>query len=178
MFGVTKAGCTACFISMFMASPLAFADIPAKNVIQVNVPKPALVKQIDLGDLPGRWTGIGDMAFRDGTKERMKCRIIYRFQAVQNLLQKIWCRNSNIRLEVKAEIVNHKGKLSGNWDDRIYSMSGKLNGRLRGNQIQANLSGVFFTARLNISIVGNRQTIRLIPNNGQLRFMNIRLARG
>ena len=168
-----QAGGAAGFIFLCMAFSVAHANAPEKKA-----PKPVLVKRLKLKDLPGRWAGIGNMSFRDGTKERMKCRIVYRFQSSQDLIQKIWCRNRNIRVEVQARIINRDGKLLGSWDDRIYSMSGKLNGRFQGNQIKAKLQGSFFTAHLNIAVIGGQQTIRLTPNKGQLQSMHIRLARG
>ena len=38
------------------------------------------------------------MAVGDGTTEKMNCRIIYRFSARSKLVQKIWCKNKNMRL--------------------------------------------------------------------------------
>ena len=165
-----------------VAGSLAFTSMisafSSAEIYAQSVPKPVQVSQLKLKDLSGRWTGVGDMSFRDGTKEHIKCRIVYRSRSIRKLIQKIWCKNRNIRLEVQAEIIDKNGRLSGSWDDRVYSMSGQLRGQLKGNQLKASLAGGFFNAKLNISVIGRRQTIQFTPDQGQLRSMQLRLARG
>ncbi len=148
------------------------------GVVAQVIPKPVLVTPLKLKDLPGRWVGIGNMAFRDGTSEKLNCRITYRIRRHKNLVQNIWCKNTSMRLEIKTKIVDRGGKISGFWNDRIYSMSGTLEGRRHGNQIKAALTSTFFNARLNIMIIGTRQTIQVTPHDGRLQSMRISLARG
>ncbi len=167
-----RAGFAICILMCCAAVSLAFGKVLAQGV-----PKPILVTPLKLSDLPGRWVGIGDMRFRDGSRKRMTCRITYRFRAKSRLVQNIWCKNAGMRLEIKTHINDNNGKITGSWDDRIYAMSGDLRGKLHGNQIQAALSSTFFNAKLNVMIIGKTQTIQVTPNDGRLRSMRISLAR-
>jgi hypothetical protein len=167
-----RASLAVCILFACAGVSFAFGKVFAQGV-----PKPILVTPLKLTDLPGRWVGVGNMRFRDGTTEQMECRITYRFHAKGRLIQNIWCKNANMRLEIKTRINDDNGKITGSWNDRVYAMSGDLAGRLHGNQIQAALSSTFFNATLNVMMIGSTQTIQVTPNDGHLRSMRISLAR-
>ena len=162
-----------CLVCICATFSLAYGRVLAQGV-----PKPILVTPLKLSDLPGRWVGIGKLEFRDGEIDHMKCRITYQIREQVRLIQNIRCKSKKRRVEIKTTFVQQDGKITGAWRDRVYEVSGRIQGRLHGNQIQAALSGIFFNAGLNIMIIGREQTIEVTPRDSSFRVMRISLARG
>ena len=162
-----------CLVCMCATFSLAYGRVLAQGV-----PKPILVTPLKLTDLPGRWVGLGKLEFRDGEIDKLKCRITYQFRKQTRLVQNIRCKSSKRRVEIKTTFIHANGKITGAWRDRVYEVSGRIKGRLHGNQIQAALSGIFFNAALNIMIIGREQTIEVTPRDNSFRVMRISLARG
>ena len=134
-------------------------------------------KQITLSDFPGRWVGAGQLLFQDGSSVRLKCRIQYVAQGRNNLAQRMLCDGASMRVDIRTTIVERGGLITGSWNDEVYAASGQIDGRISGRQIRAKLSSAFFSAKMDVRLDGNRQTIRLRPANSTLRMMHIRLAR-
>lgn len=161
-----------------LALVCATVNLAVGSVKAQNVPKPVLVTPLKLADLPGRWVGVGKVEFRDGDTDRMKCRITYRVRDQGKLVQNIRCRSAKRRVEIKTQLIDNDGKITGAWRDRVYEMAGRIKGRRHGNQLKISLSSLFFNAALNIMMIGRQQTIEVTPRGSSMRRMHISLARG
>ena len=78
-------------------------------------------------NFPGRWTGEGRLGFKDGKIETVTCRATYFVGEDQsNLTQNIRCASPSGKIEVKSNVVEKDGQLTGTWNELIYNMTGEL----------------------------------------------------
>ncbi|MGI9423376.1 MAG: hypothetical protein ACR2PA_09290 [Hyphomicrobiaceae bacterium] len=158
---------------------VVFSFVHVSTVATANDSKPAARAdgQIALSDFPGRWIGGGQLLFLDGSSARIRCTIRYVAQDRYNLTQRLSCDGKDMRVDIRTTIAERHGRITGSWNDHVYAASGQIDGHIAGRQIRAQLSSPFFNAAMSVRLDGNRQVIRLRPTSGELRIMQIRLAR-
>ena len=126
----------------------------------------------------GNWTGAGTILVNNGGTERIRCRATYRLgpngTAVSQILT---CASDSYRFDLTANVENSGGQLSGDWGESSRGVSGTLQGRMSGGDVQAVVSTAGFNANLNLSIRGNKQTISIRSDNTDLRGVDISLTK-
>ena len=163
-----------------LLSPTAAQTTRLTALAPIVPPSPVpAVRPLRLSDFPGRWIGTGELQFAGGVRDVLQCRITYFTSNETRLRQSIRCQSSNLRLDIKTQIEDYpRGEITGEWNDRIYDIGGRITGHIKGNAIRASVSGRTMNAALNVIVDGNQQTIELVPQNSVIRSMRITLARG
>lgn len=127
--------------------------------------------------MAGLWSGAGNIAFEDGSKERIRCRATYAVSGDGNgLNQSLLCASDSYKFELKSNVAARNGALSGNWTETTRNVSGTLSGRASNGQFNIVASAPVFTARLTLITNGNKQTVT-IASDGQFKGATISLSR-
>ncbi|MGE0022278.1 MAG: hypothetical protein AB7S70_01450 [Hyphomicrobium sp.] len=115
-------------------------------------------------NLDGWWGGAGRLRFKDGKTEEVKCRATYFVEADGNTLkQTIRCASPGGKIELKSEVRHSDGKLSGDWKEEMYNISGTLDGTVtpRGFRVAVKASETALSANMDIIVKDKRQMVEI-----------------
>ena len=128
--------------------------------------------------LAGSWSGTGTVNTSDGLHERVKCLAKYVSEKAGNSLDlDLRCASDSYKVEFTSKIVQSAGALSGNWFERTRRVGGQISGRASGNQFNVRASGETFTALLNVTTQGTRQTFSMESPGAYVSEFSIALNR-
>jgi len=128
--------------------------------------------------LPGSWTGTGTIAMSSGTKERIRCQASYRLENPTNLRLEMSCTSDSYRFELRSHITYDDQTVSGSWNETTRGVGGQITGRASGARIQARAEGQTFTALLDMTTRGNRQSVSIQSPGSEMSGVTIVLTRG
>jgi hypothetical protein len=130
--------------------------------------------------LSGPWSGGGTITMTNGATERIRCKASYTVNASGKALQQnLRCASDSYRLEIRSDVVSKGGSLSGSWAEATRGMTGNVSGRASGAKILANVAGAGFTARLDVRIQGDKQSVTLKPQGDtDVSAVSISLRKG
>jgi hypothetical protein len=69
-------------------------------------------------------------------------------------------------VEISSNVISDGGSLSGSWAEATRGVSGNISGRASRAEIVANVAGAGFTARLDVRIQGDKQSVTIRPQVG------------
>jgi hypothetical protein len=128
--------------------------------------------------LAGSWSGTGTVNTSDGLHERVKCLAKYAPEKGGNSLQLDFrCASDSYKVEFTSSIAQSGGSLSGNWFERTRRVGGSISGKANGNQFNVRASGETFTALLNVTTQGTRQTFSMDSPGAYVPHFSIALNR-
>jgi hypothetical protein len=129
--------------------------------------------------LAGAWNGSGRIEMQSGTSERIRCRARYSVsQAGDVLVQDLRCASDSYKVDVNSTSQSDRGSLSGKWTELTRNVSGTLSGRASGGSIQAQVTGLGFSAGLTVNTTGNTQRVTIIPEGNEVRSVVVTMKRG
>jgi hypothetical protein len=128
--------------------------------------------------LTGSWSGTGTVNTSDGLHERVKCLAKYVSEKAGNSVQlDLRCASDSYKVEFTSSIVQSGGALSGTWFERTRRVGGGISGKASGNQFNVRASGETFTALLNVTTQGTRQTFSMDSPGAYVPHFSIALNR-
>lgn len=132
-------------------------------------------------NFPGRWTGEGRLGFKDGKIETVTCRATY-FVAEDhaNLTQNIRCASPSGKIEVKSNVIEKDGKLTGSWNELIYNMTGELTGQVTKAGFLVNVKGTGesdLSATMDILVKDTKQIVEIHFNSSTLLGITLLLGK-
>ena len=110
--------------------------------------------------LKGTWRGSGTASPSKGARERISCRVKYDVKAT-TVTQSIRCAGADYRINVKGSFRVQGNSISGSWKETHFNYSGGVSGSVKGNTIFVRILGVNFSGRMNIKVMGRRQTVSI-----------------
>lgn len=128
----------------------------------------------------GDWSGGGDIAMTDGSREKIRCRASYSVPPSGEALHvSINCASDSYKVQVVSNIVvDDEGKLSGSWQEKTRQAEGSVSGRVAGaGQIQASLEGTVYGIQLSVNTKGNQQAVAIRAQGTDIESVNITLRR-
>jgi len=129
--------------------------------------------------LPGRWVGEGRVGFKEGQTETVKCRATYFLtNEGQGLRQTIRCASASGKIEVKSEVANADGKLTGTWNELIYNLGGELAGQVTPRGFRISVKGSDLAANMDVIVMKDRQMVEIQFFNSSLRGLTLLLQKG
>jgi hypothetical protein len=130
--------------------------------------------------LSGHWSGAGTVTLANGATERLRCKAAYAVNATGKALQQtLRCASDSYRLEIRSNVISEGGSLSGSWAEATRGVSGNVSGHASGAKILANVAGAGFTARLDVRIQGDKQSVTLKPQGDtEVSAVSISLRKG
>jgi hypothetical protein len=135
-------------------------------------------EQGPFADLSGSWSGGGNITLSSGSREHIQCRANYAARGGGNDLQlALRCASDTYNFDFRGNAIYSGGTVSGNWSEATQDASGQFNGRVNGNHIGARVEGASFTASLDMTTQGNRQSISLRSPGSEFSDVTIALRR-
>ena len=128
-------------------------------------------------EFEGVWAGSGSIAHSDGRTERLRCSADYAARG-DLLSQRLRCRSDTTGFDLVNSIRNEGGRLSGEWSETSRNVRGALVGRLSPGVMQGSAQGPGFSAGISVAVRGNRQSVAIRAQGGDITAVNIALARG
>jgi hypothetical protein len=128
--------------------------------------------------LQGTWAGTGDVTLNNGEKERIRCRITYAVgRKGMTVRQELRCASDSYKFELVADVETDKEYLAGRWTERSRNVGGTVSGRARPGLIEALTESSGFSAFLNISTRGDRQSVEIKSHGSEVTQVLITLRR-
>ncbi len=128
-------------------------------------------------DFEGAWSGSGSIAHADGRTERLRCAADYAARG-DLLSQRLRCRSDSTGFDLVNTLRNEGGRLSGEWVETSRNVRGAVVGRLGRGLMQGTAQGPGFSAGISVTVRGNRQSVAIRAQGGDIAAVNIALARG
>lgn len=133
-----------------------------------NNPFPSLV---------GTWTGSGTAKFDGGKTESLRCKGYYTSQdSKENLGISIRCANASAKVELRANIVDSNGNVSGHWEERTYNQSGSVSGKASNNRLNLAITGGI-SGSMQVSISGRSHSVTVATSGPSLKGISISMTR-
>jgi hypothetical protein len=129
-------------------------------------------------DLAGSWSGGGTLSRKDGNNERLRCQARYDVGGSGDQVNlSIKCASDSFKFDLSGYIISSGGAISGQWSEPNYNSSGSLNGRVGGGKINAHAVGSTFSALLNVSTRGSRQSVTIQPQETEVTRILLSMQR-
>lgn len=127
--------------------------------------------------LAGTWSGAGTAKLEGGKTESLRCKGYYTNDSGGAALGlSIRCANASAKVELRANLNYSNGIVSGDWEERTYNQSGKVNGKANGDRINLAISGGI-EGSLNVSVGGRRHSVSVRTGGSALQGINISMSR-
>ena len=127
--------------------------------------------------LAGVWSGAGTVTLDDGSSERIRCRATYAVGAGgSGLNQSLTCASDSYKFDLKTNVVAEGGAVTGSWSESSRGVSGSIQGRASGGNIQVEASAPGFNANISLTTRGNKQSV-VIRAESQFKGATISLTR-
>lgn len=130
------------------------------------------------GGLAGSWTGNGVVKLSSGSRERVRCRATYVVESDgHDVRQELRCASDAYKFEMSTNLVLTGDSLSGYWSETTRRIAGKITGRATATEIQIRAEGDTFSALLDVSTHGDRQSLLMTSPGSQVSEVSIALNR-
>jgi hypothetical protein len=142
------------------ASVMSLAALPSGTAFSETT-SPSLVLA-----LAGRWSGSATMTPVSGPAEPFKCVITYfpnsdGTQVKQNLR----CKGAQSKIDAVTQLLIDDGKVTGKWQDNVYSLDGTVSGTSNATGFDLKLDGDYFQASMVITSSPCEQQLKLVPRD-------------
>ena len=128
--------------------------------------------------MAGQWSGEGSIRMSNGGTERIRCRATYQAYGNNGLRQELLCASDSYKFQVRSDLVQNGGSISGQWAETSRNLSGSVSGQTSGNFIQAKVEGGGFAAQLTVATTGNRQAVTIVPQGTDVAEVAVTMSRG
>ena len=127
--------------------------------------------------MEGAWAGGGTITVNNN-KERLRCRANYTTKNSGSTVDlDITCAGDSYKFNLSGGVNYVNGSINGNWSESAHGAAGTISGRASAGSIQANATGPYFSALLNLRTTGNTQSVSLSSPGSQISSVTISLAR-
>jgi hypothetical protein len=131
--------------------------------------------------LEGQWSGNGTIDMQDGRREALRCRASYDVLEQGHGLQlSIRCASESFNFNLQSSAKVSGGRVSGVWSESTLNAGGALSGRAEGDRINVIANGQSFSADLNLTTRGDRQSVQIKSRDPQSQVVgaSMTLRRG
>ncbi|HPG89421.1 MAG TPA: hypothetical protein PLD46_07180 [Hyphomicrobium sp.] len=128
-------------------------------------------------EIIGLWTGEGRLAFREGKFENVKCRVTYFADATVGLKQTVRCATAGAKIEVKSEITEIDGALTGKWQETVYNLAGDIAGKQTDRGFRVEVRSEQLSANMDLMLKDSKQVIEIQFLNSTLLGLTIVLSK-
>ena len=129
-------------------------------------------------DLAGRWSGGGQVTLANGQTETLKCVATYTVSGGgKEVRQGLRCASTSYKIDAVANLDISGNSVSGNWEERTYSATGNITGRMTAGGFTLSISGGLFSASMQVSVSGCKQSIFITPQGLEISRITISLGK-
>jgi len=150
-------------LQSFNHKPFALAAMTA--LAAACLPVSAAYADGPFSRFAGAWYGNGTISMRDGTRERIRCRVRYSVASAGTVLnQDLVCASESYKFDVKSQVQAQGGQLSGSWTETSRNVTGSVSGQVTPGTIRAIVTGATFSAGLSLAVRGGTQYVQIRPS--------------
>ena len=125
--------------------------------------------------LDGRWSGSGTASFAGGETEKLRCTARYSGGS-SSLSLALKCASASAQINLTGNLDANGNKVSGDWNENSFGLSGGANGSTNGGSVRLRISGGA-SGYLTLNVSGNRHTVVLSSQGTSLSGVNVTLGR-
>ncbi len=125
--------------------------------------------------LKGNWSGAGRASFAGGQTEKLRCSARYSGGG-NNLALNVRCASQSAQINLTGSLAAAGNKVSGNWAENSYGLSGSADGSTSTNSVRLRISGST-TGVLTLNVTGNRHTFAISSQGSTLTGVSVNMAR-
>ncbi len=129
-----------------------------------------------LQDLSGYWTGAGSVTLSSGNTEQLKCVVTYKVTG-SNMKQSLRCASPSYSIQAQADLHVTGDRVSGHWEEKTYTATGDVSGRITDTGLTLAIQGATFTAAMRVQMAGCQQTITIVPTGLDVTKISIDLGK-
>lgn len=131
-----------------------------------------------VSDLPGRWSGWGAVTYLNGQSEQVKCVATYFVDGGgASVKQNLRCASKGYDIDATADLKVTGGQVSGAWEERRWSATGSVAGRMTGDGFNLSIQGDNFSAAMAVSTSSCKQSISIMPRGVDISKISIGLGK-
>ena len=128
-------------------------------------------------EFEGSWSGSGTLSHTDGRTERLRCGADYVARG-DVMSQRLRCRSDTTGFDLVNTLRNEGGRLGGEWMETTRNVRGPIAGRLGRGTMQGSAQGPGFSAGISVAVKGNRQSVSIRAQGGDIAAVSVALVRG
>lgn len=129
--------------------------------------------------LAGSWSGSGTISLSSGSRERISCRASYSPGSGGTTLRlSLRCASDSFKFDLRGDLSAPGSSISGTWSEVTRNVNGTVTGGGTPDQINVTARSSTFSAFLNVSTNGNRQSVSITSPGSEMNEVSISLARG
>jgi hypothetical protein len=127
--------------------------------------------------LAGTWSGSGTARFDAGKTESLRCKGYYTNNGNPNSLGlSIRCANASSKIELRANLVDSNGSVTGSWEERTYNQSGSVQGKVTPNRMTLAISGGI-DGTMTVAISGASHQVTVASSGPSFKGVHISMSR-
>lgn len=117
-----------------------------------------------VANLAGRWTGWGSLTLANGASEQVRCVATYLVDnSGRGVQQNLRCASASYKIDAKASLDVSSQRITGAWEERIYSAAGDVSGRVTDAGFNLSIRGNGFSAAMSVKATRCKQSITIQP---------------
>ncbi len=157
---------------------IAFATIALCAFLLSLAGRPGHAQAGPFAALSGSWSGGGSVTLSDGSRERLQCRASYSVHGGGNDLDlTLRCASDSYNFNFRGNARHRGGTIVGNWSEATMNAGGRFVGRAGRDSVHARVQGENFSASLDISTRGNRQSVSIRSPGSRFSNVSVSLRR-
>lgn len=146
----------------------------AATVLMLAAPGGALAAEA-FDALKGGWAGAGRATFASGESEKLRCTARYSGNRA-NLALSLRCASSSAQINLSGHLDANGNRVSGDWSESSYGLSGGAHGTASGNSVRLKIGGGI-NGYLTLAVSGGRHTVAISAQGSTLTGVNVSLSR-
>jgi hypothetical protein len=128
--------------------------------------------------MAGSWVGGGTLSMSNGEQQRLRCRAAYGVADRGDQLRlNLRCASDSYNFDLAGDAAYRGGAISGEWTEATRNAAGTIEGRARGDRIEAAARGQNFSADLSLTTRGDRQFVSIRPEGTDVTAVSLALER-
>ena len=140
---------------------------------------PLAVAESAVENLAGRWSGQGALETSNGTRETVKCVVVYEIKSGNTVInQNLRCASASYKIDAQTQMKVAAGQLTGTWAESSFGTSGTVAGQVRTGGFTIVVDGGLFSARMSVASGKGTQTLNILPVGLAVTRISIGLKRG
>jgi hypothetical protein len=117
--------------------------------------------------LAGRWAGPATLVPDSGPSQAYNCVATY-FPTDNGarLTQNLRCKSPDYQFDGTTQLQIADGKITGRWVDKVNNLDGNVNGTVKPDGFDIQLTGNFFDAKMTVVNAPCQQSVRIVLEEG------------
>lgn len=129
-------------------------------------------------DLPGRWSGWGSVQLANGSSEQLRCVATYLVEDRGiTVKQNLRCASQGYKIDASSNLTLNGAQVSGAWEEKTWSTTGTISGRMLNNGFTLTIEGLGFSAGMAVNTSNCKQTINIIPVGFDVSKVSMNLSK-